>query len=183
MKFVPENEAGVIICFAQKIMTISNISIVSIRIQYPDAILRINEKEVRTEFEYLSSNFIAHQHDPRECDLIVCWIDDVSHHNKLPTWELSRNEWLSLEILKVTHSQKEALYWEGRARRAEKEVKKLSFETVDCPIDRQLKKQDRLSRIADLAEDHTQPEIADILGVSLSTIKRDIKQLNGKLEG
>lgn len=45
-----------------------------------------------------------------------------------------------------------------------------------------LKKQDRLNRIMDLVEDHTQPEIANILGVSLSTIKRDIKQLNGNLE-
>jgi DNA-directed RNA polymerase specialized sigma24 family protein len=46
---------------------------------------------------------------------------------------------------------------------------------------RRLKKEDRLNRIKDLIEGHTQSEIADILNVSLSTIKRDIRELNGNL--
>lgn len=48
---------------------------------------------------------------------------------------------------------------------------------------RRLKKQERLNRIIELAADHTQPEMAEILGVSVSTIKRDMKSLNGQLEG
>lgn len=137
MKFVPENEMGVIVRFAQDIIDLDDISIVSVRVQFPDAILLVNGVEIRTEFEYLASNFISHQHDPRECDLVICWIDDVNHHNKLPTWELSRNEWLSMEIVKTTHSQKEAWYWEARARHAENRIKRLSSrsEIVIKPIE------------------------------------------------
>lgn len=140
MKFVPENEMGVIVRFAEEITQIENVSIVSIRTKFPDVILLIDEKQTRAEFEYLASNFVSHQHDPRECDLIICWIDDVKHHNKLPTWELSKSEWLSLEIPEVMFAQKEAWYWEARARRsegAERRIKRLAQETVTPlpPID------------------------------------------------
>lgn len=47
---------------------------------------------------------------------------------------------------------------------------------------RKLKTKERQERIADLILDYTKPEIAKILGVSLSTVKRDVRQLNGKLE-
>jgi len=46
-----------------------------------------------------------------------------------------------------------------------------------------VKVKERQERIADLMLDHTKPEIARILGVSLSTVKRDVRDLNnGKLE-
>ena len=47
---------------------------------------------------------------------------------------------------------------------------------------RKLNRQDRLNKVIDLSADHSQSEIAQILDVSLSTIKRDIKQLNGQME-
>jgi hypothetical protein len=31
-------------------------------------------ERVRIEFEYESRNFRLHRHDPKGCDLIVCWI-------------------------------------------------------------------------------------------------------------
>lgn len=48
--------------------------------EYPDAIL-INENTKETlniEFEEFSSLFQDHlkKHDPKKCDLIVCWVDD-----------------------------------------------------------------------------------------------------------
>lgn len=86
MTFVPENEMGVIVYFAQKIALIDNVSFVSVRIEYPDAMLLIDGKEYLTEFEYLSSNFLLHKHDPRKCDLIICWADDIKHKNKLPIY-------------------------------------------------------------------------------------------------
>lgn len=138
MNFEPKNEMGVIVRFSQEITRIDNVSILSVRSQYPDAILLINSKKIRTEFEHLASNFISHQHDPRLCDLVICWIDDVKHHNKLPTWELSKNEWKSLEIVEVNQYQKEAFYWECRARRserAEKRVKILAQEIAQKPAD------------------------------------------------
>jgi hypothetical protein len=48
---------------------------------------------------------------------------------------------------------------------------------------RKLNKQDRLNRIIELAKDHSQSEMAEILEVSISTIKRDCKQLNGTIQG
>ncbi|KKM84196.1 hypothetical protein LCGC14_1301630 [marine sediment metagenome] len=47
---------------------------------------------------------------------------------------------------------------------------------------RKLNRQDRLDQVLDLSNDHSQAEIARLLDVSVSTIKRDIKQLNGKME-
>jgi hypothetical protein len=55
----------------------------AVRNEYPDceAKRRIDGsreqwERVRIEFEYHSSNFKEHGHDPKQCDLIVCWIDD-----------------------------------------------------------------------------------------------------------
>ena len=48
--------------------------------QFPDAIgrRRIGKtwQHVRIEFEYESRSFRAHRHDPKGCDLIVCWEDN-----------------------------------------------------------------------------------------------------------
>jgi hypothetical protein len=49
--------------------------------RYPDALLcSPSNKILRTEFEYVSSNFIAHKHDPAECDLVICWNADRALH-------------------------------------------------------------------------------------------------------
>lgn len=47
---------------------------------------------------------------------------------------------------------------------------------------RKMNQNERLNSIRDLIESHTQAEIAEALGVSISTVKRDIKQLNGSLK-
>jgi hypothetical protein len=48
--------------------------------QFPDAIgrRRIGKawQHVRIEFEYESRSFRTHRHDPKSCDLIVCWEDN-----------------------------------------------------------------------------------------------------------
>jgi hypothetical protein len=47
-----------------------------IRPQYPDCIAYRkagnDEKRIRIEFEFKSSNFKSHKHDPKDCDCIVC---------------------------------------------------------------------------------------------------------------
>lgn len=55
----------------------------AIRSGFPDceAKRRIDSKKdhwerVRIEFEYVSSNFREHGHNPAKCDLIVCWQHD-----------------------------------------------------------------------------------------------------------
>jgi hypothetical protein len=35
-----------------------------------------NGSDVKIEFEFKSSNFIRHGHNPDECDVIVCWQND-----------------------------------------------------------------------------------------------------------
>ena len=35
-------------------------------------------KDVPVEFEYQSSNFPKHNHDPNQCDTIICWEHDWS---------------------------------------------------------------------------------------------------------
>jgi hypothetical protein len=76
----PVNELGVVYLFG----VLSNdlgFNVESIQAYFPDceAKRRLkNEKwqRVRIEFEYKSSNFIAHQHPITGCDVIVCWIHD-----------------------------------------------------------------------------------------------------------
>jgi hypothetical protein len=55
----------------------------AIQLAYPDCEARrcIDPRQnrwqsVRIEFEFCSSNFREHGHDPAGCDLIVCWEHD-----------------------------------------------------------------------------------------------------------
>lgn len=48
---------------------------------FPDMTLRdIDGNEVETEIEFASANFIRHKHDPRGCQLVICW----KHNSILP---------------------------------------------------------------------------------------------------
>jgi len=74
----PENEMGVIALFAAGCVE-NGWELLRIGSAFPDAFVRdtIDGKEYRVEFEYKASNFIQHGHDPMNCDLIVCWEDDI----------------------------------------------------------------------------------------------------------
>jgi len=41
-----------------------------------DAWAELNNKEIVIEFEARSRNFLKDKHDPKKCDLIVCWEDN-----------------------------------------------------------------------------------------------------------
>jgi hypothetical protein len=75
----PKGEAGVVFLFATKFKELG-FRIEEIGAAYPDCIafrqVGDQEKKVRIEFEYRSSNFPLHRHDPRGCDCIVCWHHD-----------------------------------------------------------------------------------------------------------
>ena len=43
---------------------------------------------VRIEFEFMSRNFKTHGHDPKGCDLIVCWEDNWGKAAPVPVLEL-----------------------------------------------------------------------------------------------
>lgn len=75
----PLNENGVVFLFS-KIHDRLGINIEAIQPTFPDARGRRKARrgweDVWIEFEYKSSNFKIHNHDPKECDVIVCWEHD-----------------------------------------------------------------------------------------------------------
>lgn len=78
----PTNEMGVIHLFGMMCWKLGYI-VESLRTAFPDCeakrcIDRQNGRwqRVRIEFEFATSHFQRHGHDPRGCDLIVCWIHD-----------------------------------------------------------------------------------------------------------
>lgn len=69
-------EAAVTCLFGRFYEMLGFSAIKKMRVRYPDCIVMKGEKELRIELEYLSSNFIAHGHDPSQVDLVVCWVKD-----------------------------------------------------------------------------------------------------------
>ena len=65
--------------------------IVSISPSFPDAIIldKRDSREYRAEFEFRSSSFMEHEHDPFGCDVIICWINDLDDSINFPIWEVS----------------------------------------------------------------------------------------------
>ena len=79
MVYGPVNEMGVVALFV-KVCDEMGFIIEEIRAEFPDCIARQHVKRgwerVAIEFEFRSSNFVRHGHDPANCDLIVCWEHD-----------------------------------------------------------------------------------------------------------
>ena len=78
----PLNEQGVVFLFGMICLELGFV-VEAIRDGYPgcEAKRRIDRhrdqwERVRIEFEYRSSGFKDHGHNPKGCDLIVCWIHD-----------------------------------------------------------------------------------------------------------
>jgi hypothetical protein len=82
IRYAPINEQGVVYLFGMVSRELGFL-IESIRTDYPDCegkryldAAGTKLQNVRIEFEYKSSSFAEHGHDPDGCDLIVCWIHD-----------------------------------------------------------------------------------------------------------
>lgn len=78
----PINEQGVVYLFGMVSYELGFI-VEAIQPSFPDCEAKrcVDSKRnrwqrVRIEFEYVSSNFQQHGHDPHPCDLIVCWEHD-----------------------------------------------------------------------------------------------------------
>ena len=116
---IPKSEVGVIVLFAQQAYC-AGFEIVEIGSAFPDAIVRKDGIDYRAEFEFLASNFRAHNHDCRECDLIICWENDTDNY-VLPIMALSEDGWEETDLTPPTEEQKEIHYWRYRARCAERQ--------------------------------------------------------------
>lgn len=64
-------------------------SIVHLQTACPDAIIAKNGYKLRAEFEYKARNFKMHGHDPDDCDIIICWVNDYPDA-PVPVWELRK---------------------------------------------------------------------------------------------
>ena len=84
--FVPKNEDGVVLLFGRFYDILGFASIKSIHSAFPDCVAVRSGKDVRIEFEFLSSNFDLHGHDPGAVDLVVCW--EKNKKLKVPILEL-----------------------------------------------------------------------------------------------
>ena len=77
--YSPMNESGVVFLFG-KVIADLNMYIEEIKTGFPDCIGRRftgkGWEKVSIEFEYKSSNFRDHGHNPENCDVIVCWEHD-----------------------------------------------------------------------------------------------------------
>jgi hypothetical protein len=81
----PETEQEVIILFS-KLSQHLKMKIESVSTRFPDAYVRVRKGKGWTtkaaEFEINSSDFITHGHNPEECDMIICWKDDLKQKPK-----------------------------------------------------------------------------------------------------
>ena len=79
MVYAPINENGVVFLFG-KVMEDLHMYVEEIKPGFPDCIARRftgkGWERIRIEFEFRSSNFKLHKHDPKDCDIVVCWEHD-----------------------------------------------------------------------------------------------------------
>jgi len=77
--YSPINEQGVVFLFG-KVAEDLNMYVEEIKTGFPDCIGRRftgrGWERVAIEFEFKSSSFQAHGHDPEDCDIIICWEHD-----------------------------------------------------------------------------------------------------------
>lgn len=79
LNYAPLNELGVVLLFGFYMKELGFSHLEQIRTEFPDAIgmqyLPNNKlRRVKIEFEYESKNFEQHNHNPDQCDIIVCWV-------------------------------------------------------------------------------------------------------------
>lgn len=77
LAYEPVNEMGVMVLFSMMAQQLG-FMIESVQSWFPDCEAKIEVEpgrwqHFRIEFEYESRAFKEHGHDPRQCDLIVCW--------------------------------------------------------------------------------------------------------------
>lgn len=109
LPFEPRNEAGVLFVFA-RVAERLGLEVESVQVDFPDCVATSNGRRVRIEFEYRSKSFELHGHDPKGCDLIVCWRHDwPSAPAGLSILELRKVFSLSREVFIVAYRDE---YWQ-----------------------------------------------------------------------
>jgi len=83
--FEPQYEQEVVYLFSVFHRDLDFPYIIKIRNEFPDALVMDKKRDVKSiEFEVKASDFIQHNHDPKKCDFIVCWENDLESYEDLP---------------------------------------------------------------------------------------------------
>jgi hypothetical protein len=106
--FEPTNEMGVVLLFGMLFWRLGFI-IESAQIGYPDCRAKLEVEpgrwqDVGIEFELYSRHFLAHRHDPRRADFIVCWIHNWK--NCPPNLQVIELREVVRRLSQLPHSQR-----------------------------------------------------------------------------
>lgn len=129
--FEVNNEQGVVVYFAQQGAN-HGFHFESVQTAFPDAIIWHKGVRYRVEFEYQAKSFLHHQHDPRGCDLIICWHNDYSD-SILPVLALSDPNWPETPLVLPDAMTRELTYWRERALSVERQLKRHQLSTQQAP--------------------------------------------------
>ncbi|MHA1654383.1 MAG: hypothetical protein ACTSVT_10380 [Candidatus Thorarchaeota archaeon] len=78
LNHTPRSEMDVLFLFIKLHRKLGYKTIVKLQREFPDVqAIDENDDTVRIELELNASNFRTHGHDPRKCDVVICWDDDV----------------------------------------------------------------------------------------------------------
>ena len=81
--YEPKYEQEVVFLFSKYHIKLGFPVLTRIAPAFPDAeALDESGKHKKIEFEVMSSDFISHGHDPKGCDYIICWEDDLTEEQK-----------------------------------------------------------------------------------------------------
>lgn len=154
----PRNELGVIALFALQAEK-NGFEIVDIRSAFPDALIRKEKTMYRVEFEFEAARFIYHQHDVRECDLVICWENNLPDF-PLPILVLSSPDWIHTPLRLPSKDARDAYYWKCRALRVEKEMQDIqkSWEKKTKATRKRKREMAKVAVPEALLIDTTQPE-------------------------
>lgn len=130
VEFIPENEMGVVVRFAMDCQE-HGWSIGSIGTRFPDAVVCHEGESFRAEFEYRASHFRDHRHDPRECDLIICWLNDWPDC-LLPI--LSLSDWPDFKMRRASDFEKEMMHLRLENSRLKNELRAANIANNPVPI-------------------------------------------------
>jgi hypothetical protein len=106
--FEPTNEMGVVLLFGMLFWRMG-FMIESAQTGYPDCRAKLEVEpgrwqDVGIEFELYSRHFLAHRHDPRRADFIVCWIHDWK--NCPPNLQVIELREVVRKLSQLPHSQR-----------------------------------------------------------------------------
>jgi hypothetical protein len=190
---IPQNEMGVLVVFSQMIRDL-NIEIVNIQSAFPDLTILIGDNKFNIELEFVASNFVQHKHNFDECDIIICWENDLEDY-KFPIIALSSGNLTEADFRYPLDWEREILRWRYKAMnyhselarvRAELEVKTMMLAaesgteilSVAAVIANAVnKRRDTIVSLLNSENPPTQIELAKMFSVSTQTIRTDVRAL------